>query len=227
MTKAEEGAPRRRRRRTAAAPPGDEHADAIAGAATPPAPKTKPKAAAKGSDKIFETAAHQGAFPKPPDMQRGFQTIVKDIFAEGYDVVAEWQAIRAEMVITDALSPDRLRRAANTQEDVSIRAHRLYLVAKVEVSAYMRDTESIFGSIRESAIQELEKQKANKTRTKQITDADAKTEAARLYPDEWADICTRRERAEAMLAQLLRLSEAAKSRCYTVSNMMSPGGRGV
>ena len=160
-------------------------------------------------------------------MQRGFQTIVKDIFADGYDVIEEWKDIRAAMVIDDALTPERLKRAANGQEDISIRAHRLYVVAKVEVSAYMRETEATFGAIRQSAIENLEAQKSSGARTKQITDKDAVSEAARMHPDEWADICTRRERADGMLSQLLRISEAAKSRCYTVSNMMSPGARGV
>ncbi len=211
----DKGAPRRRRRR---APTAD---------AETPAAKPEAKPPVKGGDDIFQTAPHQAAFPKAPDMQRGFQTIVKDIFADGYDVIEEWKDIRAAMVIDDALTPERLKRAANGQEDISIRAHRLYVVAKVEVSAYMRETEATFGAIRQSAIENLEAQKSSGARTKQITDKDAVSEAARMHPDEWADICTRRERADGMLSQLLRISEAAKSRCYTVSNMMSPGARGV
>lgn len=160
-----------------------------------------------------------------PDMQHGFQTIVHDLFESGFDVVTEYREIKSALVITDALTPDRLRRAANQQEDTANRAHQLYIIAKVEVQAYMRETEGIYGAIREAAIQELEKDKANKVRTKQITDADAKSEAARLYPDEWADICTRRDRAEAMLKQLENLAQLARSRCYTVSNMASPGAR--
>lgn len=204
-------APRRRRRR---APPSGEADDTKV---------TKPES----PQELFPTAPHQATFPKAPDMQRGFQTIVKDIFADGYDVIEEWKEIRQAMIINDALSPERLKRAANEQEEISIRAHRLYIVAKVEVSTYMRETEATFGAIRQSAIDHLESHKANGSRTKQITDKDAVSEAARMHPDEWAAICTRRERAEAMLSQLLRISEAAKSRCYTVSNMMAPGARGV
>ena len=217
MPTSTEGPPRRRRRSPESS------------TKTEPAPKTEPVTTTKPApkDDIFQTAAHQASFPKVPDMQRGFQTIVSDIFAEGYDVVEEWKDIRAAMVISDALSPERLKRAANEQEDISIRAHRLYVIAKVEVSAYMRETEATFAAIRQSGIDHLEAQKAEGTRTKQITDKDAVSEAARMHPDEWADICTRRERAEAMLSQLLRVSESAKSRCYTVSNMMSPGARGV
>ena len=235
MTTASEGAPRRRRRK-AAAKSEDEAKPATKKKASkrkpppaePPAGDDKPSAPKQPSgDDIFHTAAHQKGFPKAPDLQRGFQTIVTDIFAEGYDVVQEWKDIRKAMIVSDSLSPERLKRAANEAEDISVRAHRLYVVAKVEVQAYMRETESIYGAIRESAVQSLEAQKAAKTRTKQITDPDVKAEAARLHSDEWAEICTRRDWAEGMLSQLLRLSESAKSRCYTLSNMASPNSRSV
>lgn len=220
--------PALRRIRRRAKAPADADTDAIVNTETAGSPTGKAQPNVDPARELFTTASHQKAtFPRVPDMQRGFETIVTDLFAEGYDVIDEWKAIRRGMVINDALSPDRLKRAANGQEDISIRAHRLYIVAKVEVSTYMRETEAAYGAIRQAAIEFLEAQKANKTRTKQITDADVKAEAARLYPDEWSEVCTRREKSEAMLSQLLRTSEAAKSRCYTVSNMMAPGSRSV
>ena len=211
MTKQQGAAPARHRRRKA--PP------VVEGAAEPEAATTPPV--------IFDTADHQKRFPAVPDLQRGFQTIVTDLFESGYDVVEEWNAVREGLMIKDALTPQRLRAAANEQESLADRAHQLYIVARVEVQAYMRDTEATYGAIRESAVQALEQQKANKTRTKMITDGDVKAEAARLYPDEWADICTRRDRAEAMLKQLENLAMLARSRCYTISNMSSPGNRGI
>lgn len=228
MTDAQ-GATKRRRRRP---PPVDAEKSAKESDAKPPA---KPKKA-KGADKpksadvpIFDTAKHQNTegFGKVPDLQRGFQTVTNDLFESGYDVVKEWGAIRKALIIKDALTPERLKRAANEAEDVANRAHQLYIIAKVEVAAYMRETEAIHGAIRESAIQTLEAQKANKTRTKQITDADVVSEAARLHPDEWSDICTRRDRASAMLRHLENLKDLARSRCYTISNMSMPGNRGV
>lgn len=201
------------------------------------APKTRRKASVKEESSSETEAAPPPIFAtssdqvmqiqgiKMPDMQHGFQTVVQDLFESGFDVAAEYAEIKEALVIKDALTPDRLRRAANAQEDIANRAHQLYIIAKVEVQAYMRETEGIYGAIREAAIMELEKAKANKERTKQITDADAKSEAARLYPDEWADICTRRDRAEAMLKQLENLAQLARSRCYTVSNMAHPGAR--
>jgi hypothetical protein len=160
-----------------------------------------------------------------PDMQHGFQTIVTDLFESGFDVASEYRDIKAGLEITDALTPDRLRRAANTQESIANRAHQLYIIAKVEVQAYMRETEGVYGAIREAGIQALEADKAIGARTKQITDADAKAAAAALYPDEWAEICTRRDRAEGMLKQLENLAQLARSRCFTVSAMAHPGAR--
>ena len=220
----------RRRRRAAGSPVDAADAQAILDTETPeaPEPASAPPASAGNPNaprELFATAPGRAGFPRPPDLQRGFQVIVSDLFKSGYDVAKEWAEVRDGLEIKDALTPERLKRAANGQERLAERAHQLYIVAKVEVSAYMRETESTYGAIRDAATQELEKQKANKSRTKMITEADVLTTAAQLYPDEWSDICTRRERAEAMLAQLQNLAGLARSRCYTVSNMMSPNSR--
>jgi hypothetical protein len=160
-----------------------------------------------------------------PDMQHGFQVIVKDLFESGFDVAKEWALVRAGLEITDALTPQRMQRAANEQERLAERAHQLFIIGKIEVQAYMRETDPTFGAMREGARESLERMKASGARTKQITDADVLGECARLYPDQWQEICTRRERAEAMLLQLQTVAQLARSRCYTVSNMANPSAR--
>lgn len=220
----EDTAPRRRRRRRASA----DHEPATEAAKDASAIADAPDLPERGdTPELFQTAKHQGGFPKAADLQRGFQTIVTDLFDSGYDVKQEWDDVRDGLEITDALTPERLKRAANGQEMLANRAHQLYIVAAVEVKAYMRETEATFGGIRSAATQLLEAEKANKTRTKQITDADVKAEAARAYPDEWRDICERREQAEAMLKHIENLAALARSRCYTVSSMSAPGNRSV
>lgn len=184
----------------------------------------------KGDAKaLFETAPDQRMDPKKlvmPDMQHGFQTIVNDLFnTEGYDVAKEWEAVRAGLEFTDALTPEKLRRVAAGQEALADRAHRLYIVARVECNSYIRETEPIYGAMREQARESLEKAKAIGARTKQITDADVLGECARLFQDEWLEICGRREKAESMLKQLDNLAQLARARCYTVSNLASPGAR--
>jgi len=189
--------------------------------------KGEPKQVEVPLFKTTESQTMQLRGMKMPDMQHGFQTVVHDLFESGFNVLEEYRKIKAALEITDALTPDRLKRAANEQEGIANRAHQLFIIAKVEVQAYLRETEPIYGAIRERAIMELEQEKATGARTKQITDADAKAEAARLFPDEWADICTRRDRAEAMLKQLENLAQLARSRCYTVSAMAHPGARSM
>lgn len=161
-----------------------------------------------------------------PDMQHGFQTIVRSLFEQdGYDVTKEWNEVRAGLEITEGLTPDILRRAANKQERLAERAHQLYIVAKIEVAAYLRETEPTYGAMRAAASTALEVVKAGGMRTKQITDADVLGEAARQFPDQWVEINTRREKAEGMLQQLKNLAELARARCYTVSNLASPSAR--
>ena len=196
---------------------------------------TKPKTRAQidkaapadkeAAKQLFSTAKHQASFPKARDMRHGFQTIVNDLFADGYDPAAEFKAVMASLQVKVALTPGALKEAANGTEALAERAFRLYIVAKVETEAYIRDTESSYGAIRTAATTHLEDMKAAGVRTKQITDADVKATAAEKYPDEWADICTRRDKAQGMLEHVNNLAGLAKSRCYTVSNMQGPGGR--
>lgn len=233
-------APSRRRRRAPEDVPAQEPEAAPAApqsAATgtrprrprqsPTAPVT-PAATSPADGELFQSAPDQrtdiSKLPRP-DMQHGFQVIVDDLFASGFNVAQEWASVREGLEIKDALTPQRLRRAANEQEATADRAHQLYIIAKVEVQAYLRETEPTHGAIREAAVQSLEQQKASGARTKQITDADALAEAARLFPDEWMDICQKRERAAAMLKHLENLAALARSRCYTVSSMANPSSR--
>ncbi len=171
----------------------------------------------------FQQAPGQAKFRTPPDMRNGFQTVVNDLFADGYDPVHEHRAILSGLTITDALTPQRLQRAANEQETIADRAHRLFIVAKIEVKNYQRETDALVGAMRAAATAKLEQQKIDGLRTKQVTDTDVTNGVARWWPDEWSDICTRRDKAKAMLEQMENLSRLASSRCYTIGNMTNPG----
>lgn len=242
---AQQAASSRRRRRavTQGETPGTATADATAHTETEqePGPKTRPsrtravappQGAAAGSeasaqatdDDMFETAPDQAFDAKRlrmPDLQRGFQTVVRDLYADGYNVEAEWKKISQGLELKDPLSPAAILRDANSREALALAAGKLYVVAKVEVNAYLRETEATVGALREQATASLEKLKATGVRTKQITEADVKAEAARLYPDEWEEINRRREQAEGMLTQLGLLSALAQSRCRTITNMLN------
>ena len=99
------------------------------------------------------------------------------------------------------------------------RAYRLYCVALNEYKAYMREIEALEAIMRDGATASLEAQKTNKTRTKQITEADILAETYQLYPDTWRDVQTRRDYAQAMFDYLSNLSALAKSHCFSISKM--------
>lgn len=185
-----------------------------------------PDAGAKPPDEkkphapIFETASDgRPNFPAPPDLKRGFQEIVRDLYDEGLDVVAEYREIEDSLSIKGALTPGTVQEAANQTERMASRAFKLYLVALNEYEAYLREIEVIIAAVRDSAVAQLEQEKANGIRKKMITDADVTAMVAQLHPDEWDDVQMRRGHAKGMLDYLSNLSGLAKSRCFSVSKM--------
>lgn len=122
-------------------------------------------------------------------------------------------------MIDNALTPHALQVSANRAEEMARRAFRLYVVAKHEYDSYIRQTDAIVGAIRDAATTHLERQKAAGVRTKQVTDGDVVAACAQLYSDAWSDVNDRRDKAKGMLSYLENLSQLARGRCYTVSNM--------
>jgi len=216
-----------KRRRSSAGKEAKAVAAMVDPTAKPAAPPVEP----------FATAPDQKGFPVPGDLKRGFETIVLDLFADGYDARVEWDAINEALTIDGSLTPGALQAAATRQEPTADRAFRLFTVAKRECNAYLRETEPIVGAIREAAIAHLEREKRTMVedgkgkkvplRSKQITEADVDASCAQHYPNEWSDVCDRRERAELMLKQIENLAGLARSRAFTVSNMLSPGRKTV
>jgi hypothetical protein len=170
---------------------------------------------------IFETAKGDGRpeFPPLPELKRGFQEIVRDLFADGLNVRAEYAEIKDSLTIRGALTPVAIQAAANRVEMMADKAFRLYCVALNEYEAYIREISVIEAALRDAATAELERQKANKSRTKQITEADVLATISQSYPDEWDDLQQRRGCAKGMLDYLNNLSGLAKSRCFSVSKM--------
>lgn len=177
------------------------------------------------SSVIFDSANKRSSKHPIPDIKRGFKEVVKDIFETGYNVELEFKAIEQSLSIKKSLTPGVIQAAANSAEEMARRAFKLYVIAKTEYEAYVRETDAIIGALRDGATAKLEKEKAAKIRTKQITESDVREYAAQMYPDEWQAINNRRDRAKGMLAYIENLAALAKSRCYTVSNMLNPSGK--
>ena len=176
------------------------------------------------SAKVFETAADQSHLPQAPNLMKGFKEIAQKIFDSPLDIMEEFDIIEGSLSITGALTPQVINRAANQSEDMARRAYRIYICAKVEYEAYMRESEGLVAAIRDASTAKLEQEKATGVRTKQITEGDVKAYCASQYPDQWEEINRRRDRAKGMMGYLEQLSDLSKKRCFTVARMLSPNG---
>lgn len=176
------------------------------------------------STDVFQTADDQAHMPRTPNIKRGFHEVVRKLFDGPLDVQREFDIIEASLSITGPLTPQAITRSANQSEDMARRAYHLFIAAKVEYEAYMRETEIITAAIRDAATAKLEREKASGVRTKQITDADVLAYMASDYPDQWNEVELRRSQAKGMLKYIENLSSLAKTRCFTLARMLAPTG---
>jgi len=187
-----------------------------------PAPESTARVAQPApTGQLFGSAAGGGRpeLPPMPELQRGFDEIVRDLFEGGLDVRAEYDQIRRSLSIDGGLTPTAIQAAANNAEGMADRAFRLYVVGVNEYQAYMRDIEIVEAALRDAATAQLEMEKANGSRKKQITEADVSATIAQIHPDEWDDVQRRKTMAKGMLDYLANLHGLARSRCFSISKM--------
>lgn len=154
-----------------------------------------------------------------PKLGGGFDTLQHVVIDESVDVDAEYAALEAELEIVEALTPEVVRAALNRCERNAKRAHRLYVLARVQLDRFRIDTEVALGAMRDEAVGELTTEKAAGVRTKQITDADVASRAAALHPDEWREISEGLARAEAMLKHFERFSDIWYRRSWSLGSL--------
>ncbi len=154
-----------------------------------------------------------------PKLGGGFDRVQHVVIDESVDVEAEYAALEAELEIKEALTPEVVRAALNRCERNAHRAHRLYVLARVQLDRFRIDTEVALGAMRDQAVAELTIEKTAGVRTKQITDADVASRAASTHPDEWRDISEGLARAEAMLKNLERFADVWYRRSWSLGGL--------
>lgn len=142
------------------------------------------------------------------------------------DPEAEHEELLEALRLTSALTPGNLEAALNDAEDNARRAHKLYIVARVDYERFDLEMTPVVEAMRDAANRELQAEKDAKQRSKAITDADIKGRASILFPDEWALVQKRRTEAEAMMDTLKHFADLWKQRCYSLSTMLNAGKRG-
>lgn len=141
------------------------------------------------------------------------------------DPEAEFNELEEALKLTDALTPGNLQEALNRAEDNARRAHRLYIVARIEYEKFELEASPIIEAMRDAASKDLQGEKDRKERSKAITEADIKGRASVLFADEWAIAMERKIKAEGMMDTLKSFAELWRQRCFSLSSMLNSGKR--
>lgn len=154
-----------------------------------------------------------------PRLGGGFDRVQLSVLDESIDVTTEYESLQAELEIQEALTPEVVRQSLNRCERNAHRAHRLYVLARVQMDRFRIDTEVALGAMRDEAVAALTLEKTAGVRTKQITDADVASRAASIHPDEWREISEGLARADAMLKNLERFADVWYRRSWSLSSL--------
>lgn len=183
-------------------------------------------AAVEATNDLVEQAPAQASAPLPPDPVNGplpkltrFAGVVERIYTtEGLDIDAEYDRLENALALNFA-GAQSIDDSLNTVQRNALDAHRLYLLAVLDVEAFKIDNDVAMGAYRQAATAALQAEKDAGQRSKQITDADVRDRAAVMYPEQWREGTEEKLRAEGLLEQLRRLAELWKERSYALGKM--------
>lgn len=164
----------------------------------------------------FEVAQAAKMSPLRPDVARVMETIFVS------DVAKDYKPLEEELHLGDDHS-DRgslIRRLARAPVHYR-KAHKLLITAKREREAWEKRNAVIFGAMWQAANKELQDEKDQKIRNKQITDADVSAKAAVIFGDEWTVQEIARYEAKLMIDSLENLVETWGIEARALEAMLS------
>lgn len=149
-----------------------------------------------------------------------FARITETIFA--VDVLRDYDDLEKHLEVGEQRNDYRtLTEHLDKAEARARRAHALYLGAKIELVKWEADSRVVMAAMRDKARLELETEKLEGTRKKVIGKEDVEDRVADLYPDEWKAQEVRRAKMKATVEHLERLAELWKTKCYSLSTLLS------
>lgn len=178
--------------------------------------RKRSEAAPAAATSPVDFAPRDGEVPLAPWAERLVETVFID------DPFALYKRLEEELKVGPGRSDHgSVNRALDEAETNARLAYRLWLTAKAERERWEAENAGVFGAMREEALAVLQREKAQKIRTKQITDADVEGTCAMLYPDEYRHQHMRRRRAKWMEESMQHLAEMWSSRCRSLQTMLS------
>lgn len=150
--------------------------------------------------------------PDMPKVNRDMERVITTIFA--VDFGKEHDRLIKEMRIGEKRT-DRgtVSKAADDAEENARIAFDMYCAAYAEQKGWEAEVELIEAPMRSEAVAELENDKKNGLRSKQITDADVTAKMAAIHPDEFRHIARRRVEMKLLVERSERIADLWMSRC--------------
>lgn len=157
---------------------------------------------------------------EPTDLEPGFQRILEKVFID--DVLSTYEHLELELRLgaQDWADYAKLMSALDRAESNARLAHRLFTSAKCERERWELENQVVHASMREEALYDLNKEKKEGTRAKQITDADVVARCSSMFQEQWVAQQVRREKVKAMEDSLANLAELCASRCRSLQAMV-------
>lgn len=154
-----------------------------------------------------------------PRLTPGYERIQERVF-DLPDPESEYAELQAGLQVGNQQF-DSIYGALDRAEDNARRAHRLYICARVDAERFALDADVTEGSLWAAASADLQRDKDNGARTKQITDADVRARIATMFPEQWSELQQRRIKARKTIEHLERFADLAKTRCFSLANMLA------
>jgi hypothetical protein len=173
----------------------------------------------------LERELHAGRFEfesnnrRPPSAPRDdLKRIVEEVFVD--DLHGAWARLKKKLKAESRSDHATLHKATEEAADDAYEAHRLFVTARVLRAEWERENEATFGGMWSEANRSLQREKDDKQRAKQITDADVRSRCATLFPDEWRSQEGLRDRYKATEESLSQLAEIYLWRMQTSTALL-------
>lgn len=156
-------------------------------------------------------------------LSMGTHARIVDALFDLPDPMEEYLAIKASLSFggrASSLSYGNLVDALDDAQSIAERASRLLASAKVTHDAFHLDAEVIRGALREQAVDDLQRQKAEGKRSKAITNDDITAVMAAAFPDEYRDLELRAGKARRTVAAIEQLYDRACARAGDLRAMV-------
>ncbi len=156
-------------------------------------------------------------------LSMGRHARIVDALFDMPDPMEEYLAIKAALSFggrASSLSYGQLVDALDEAQQIAERGSRLMASAKVTYDAFHLDAEVIRGALREQAVDDLQRQKAEGKRSKAITNDDITAVMAAAFPDEYRDLEMRAGKARRMVAAIEQLYDRACARAGDLRAMV-------